>query len=88
MTREDLVELTGDDELLFADGFDDAMLGIVERCGQPPIVVYDANKCVAILMKRDGMTGPEAEEFFSFNTLGAWVGERTPAYLVKPDPDV
>jgi hypothetical protein len=84
MMREDLVELTGDDELLFADGFDDAILGIAERCGQPPIVVYDAAKCIAILMERDKMNEADAEEFFAFNTVGAWVGERTPAFLMVP----
>lgn len=33
----------------------------------------------------DGMTEDEAEEFHEFNQIGAWVGERTPAFLVGPD---
>ncbi len=86
-TREDLVELTGDDELLFADGFDDAILGTVERCGQPPVVIYDRAKCLTILMTRDGLTADEAEEFFAFNTEGSWVGERTPGFLFSPQSD-
>ncbi len=85
MTRDDCVELCDDDELLFADGFDDAILGVGTRCGQPTIVIYDRAKCIAILVKRDGMTHDEAEEFFAFNTEGAWVGERTPLYLAKPE---
>jgi hypothetical protein len=30
------------------------------------------------------MTEEEAEEYFSFNTLGAWVGEHTPLFLTRP----
>jgi len=90
VTRKDLVDMTGDDELLFADGFDDAILGVATRCDQPTIVVYDREKCVEILKlqmnavdTRNGRT--EAEEFFSFNVEGSWVGPRTPAYLARPE---
>jgi len=84
MTREDLVELCGDDELLFADGFDEAILGVGTRCGKPTIVIYDRAKCIEILVAQ-GMDFDEAEEFFSFNTEGSWVGDRTPIYLSKPE---
>lgn len=66
---------------LTADGFEDAIIGIAERCGQPSLVVYDAKKCVEILVKRDGMTYDEAREFFDFNTLGSWVGPNTPLFM-------
>ena len=68
-------------EALTADGFDDAIVGVVERCSQATVVCYDYQKCVAILMKRDKMSREEAEEFLNFNTVGAWVGENTPAFL-------
>jgi hypothetical protein len=32
-------------------------------------------------MDRDGMDAEEAQEFFVFNTLGAWVGDETPMFL-------
>lgn len=90
MTREDLVakleEQFGSDEsadVLLADGFDAAFLGVLERFGMEPISVYDRAKCIEILMTRDGMTDEEAEEYFSFNVTGAWVGERTPAFLIR-----
>jgi hypothetical protein len=70
-------------EALTADGFDDAIIGIAQRCGQPDLVVYDAAKCIRILMVQDGMTREDAEEFFSFNTLGAWVGPNTPLFMWK-----
>jgi len=68
-------------EALFADGFEDAIIGVAERCGQPTLVVYDCDKCIRVLMERDGMEWDEAEEFFQFNTLGAWVGENTPLFM-------
>jgi hypothetical protein len=72
------------EDALMADGFEAAILGIAERCSQPALVVYDAQKCIEILVERDGMSEEEAEEFFSFNTLGAWCGEHTPLFLWRP----
>jgi hypothetical protein len=70
---------------LLADGFDDAVIGIAERCSQPALVVYDAQKCIDILAERDGMSLEDAQEFFEFNTLGAWVGENTPLFLWRKE---
>lgn len=69
---------------LFADGFDEALIGYVERVTQPPLALYDREKCIEILMKRDGMTRDEAVEFFEFNVIGAWMGENTPAFATLP----
>lgn len=77
MKRKEIAELNP--EALFADGFDEALIGTVERACQPPVALYDREKCVEILV-RQGMTYEEAVEFFEFNTLGAWVGENTPAF--------
>ena len=80
MTRDEIVEMTGDDEMLFADGLDDAIMGVVWRCGAPnPVVCYSIEKCIENLtvdMDRD-----EAEEYFWFNTAGAYVGDYTPVFL-------
>jgi hypothetical protein len=67
--------------MLKADGFDKAVIGIGQRCGAKDIIVYDALKCINILVERDGMIFEEAREFFEFNTLGAWVGEETPMFV-------
>lgn len=74
-------------ELLLADGFEAAIVGIAEGCGRSPAVVYDREKCVAILMERDGMDRDEAEEFFEFNVAGAYVGAGTPVFLVRPEEE-
>lgn len=64
------------------DGFDDCVAGFVERCGHPPILCYDVEKVIAKL-ESQGMTREEAEEFFAYNQLGAWVGEGTPCFLQR-----
>lgn len=75
--REELSEEYGD--LLFADGFDDAILGVAERIGMEAVVAYSTLKIIEIL-SRD-MTEEEAVEYFEFNILGAYVGERTPIFV-------
>jgi hypothetical protein len=69
-------------ELLKADGFDEAIIGVVERIGVQAIC-YDKNKVIKILMERDNMPYEEAIEYFEFNVAGAWVGESTPFYLER-----
>ena len=68
-----------EEQILFADGFDKALLGVGSRCGQPDIAVYDTDKCIEVLQAQ-GMTSEEAWEFFDFNVVGAWVGEKTPIF--------
>ena len=41
-----------------ADGFDEAIIGIAERCARSPFVVYDAERCIDILV---GLGVDEAE---------------------------
>jgi hypothetical protein len=70
-------------EALTADGFEEALVGIVYRKMLAPIALYDREECIAILVKRDGMSEEEAEEYFGFNVDDAWVGEGTPAFLIR-----
>ena len=76
--RDQLAE--EDPELLFADGFEGAILGLVVRCGMLPVVCYDVAKCLDILVA-GGMSYEDADEYFAFNVEGAYVGERTPMWL-------
>lgn len=77
--KEQLAETN--EEALMADGLEDALIGICYRFGQSPLATYDYNKCIEILVKRDGMTEEEADEFLQYNTLGAWLGEMTPVFV-------
>jgi hypothetical protein len=74
---EELAEM--DPEMLLADGFEEAVIGYVTIFNKT-VSLYDRNKCLDILVKRDGMTYEEAVEFFDFNVTGAYVGDLTPAF--------
>jgi hypothetical protein len=78
-----LVDLLGGD-VLQADGLDDAIIGYVERCGEPIRLVYDRETAIDILMNDIG-DREAAEEYFDFNTAGAWVGEQTPFWFTSLD---
>jgi hypothetical protein len=69
-----------DPQILTADGFEEALVGYATQFNKT-VAVYDREKCLEILRKRDGMDEEEAEEFFSYNVEGAFMGERTPAFL-------
>lgn len=70
-----------EDEILFADGFEDAFMGVAMQFNKP-ISIFDYDKCLTIL-QNDGMTYNEAEEYMQFNVVGAYVGKDTPAFLFK-----
>jgi hypothetical protein len=74
-------------EALFADGLDEALVGMAVRCGQPALAVYDYAKAVEAFMARDGMTYEEAVEWMDFNVVGAWFGPHTPVWLRRPEED-
>jgi|TARA_R100000664_G_C2746759_1_gene134391 hypothetical protein len=69
------------EEALLADGFDDAIIGMCLQFGQLPVVAYDYEKCIQILMK--DMTRDEALEYFEFNVINAYMGINTPVYIVS-----
>lgn len=68
---------------LFADDLDDAIIGAVhDRWGTRGWrVVYDREKCIELIAKSSDSSLLEAEEFFEFNTEGAFVGESTPLFV-------
>lgn len=65
-------------ELLFVDGHDNAIIGIVRKFNDYS-VLYDKN-IVIDNIKKDGCSQEEAEEFFEFNIIGAYLGENTPVF--------
>lgn len=67
-----------DEGFLFADGFDDAIIGQVAIAGRRDVILYDREKVIKILMK--DMSQEDAEEYFEYNIQGAYVGEATPAF--------
>ncbi len=73
--RDKILEYYGDtDDIVFADGLDDAIIGFDPNAWK---VVYSRNECIKIMVK-DQMDEEEAIEYLEFNTFSAYVGEKTP----------
>jgi hypothetical protein len=72
----EITEYYYDEEILKADGFDDAVIGIDQNTMR---LIYSVRKCVEILVL-GGMSVEEAIEYFDFNTKGSYVGEKTPIW--------
>jgi len=74
----------GEGEFLFLSEpeFDEAILGVAKRIGQADVIAYDSNTVYEVLAK---MLNTEdwtvVFEYFEFNILGAYVGERTPVFV-------
>ena len=75
--------MTKEEPMMQADGFDEAIIGISDGAFGQLRLIYDIEKCVQILMTRDGMDREEAIEFFTFNVSGAYVGKGTPIFMWK-----
>jgi hypothetical protein len=74
---DQIIEQYPPGEILTADGFDDAVLGME---GGSLRLIYSISKCIEILVRDHGMEQDEAREYFEFNTLCAYVGEKTPIW--------
>ena len=84
--HEQLLDMNVEDALTM-DGYDDCVVGVLERHGMEPIVIYDKEKVIEKLMA-DGCDSYEgALEFYEFNQLGGWHGETTPGFLIKLQDD-
>ena len=68
-----------DEDILKADGFDKAIIGVDEH--NTIRLIYSYTKIIQILME-DDMTREDAIEHFYYNIQSAWVGEKTPIYCM------
>lgn len=83
----DFIDTYGDDEhkdnILLADGLDEAFLGLAHRDGEhgKQVAVYGIYSCIYTLQWSNKWTWEEAEEYFHHNTRWTYVGEYTPMYI-------
>jgi len=84
----ELIENLGDEAVLM-DGFDDCIIGVLERFGMDSIVLYDKQKVIEKLMKESSapdelgdLAMEQALEYYEYNMLGSWIGERTPGFVI------
>lgn len=73
---EIIIENYQDEEILKADGFDNAVIGIDTNSMR---LIYSVQKCIEVL-KEDGMDEIDAVEYLEYNVLGAYFGEKTPIW--------
>jgi hypothetical protein len=63
--------------------FDHAIVGLVHGYGQELVVLYDQAKVLAAMTADCGGDEEAAREWFEFNTIGAYLGEATPRFLLS-----
>ena len=75
-------------DALFIDGldgdkeaFNNALIGIGNRCGLTGLAIYDSQKVIEILVEKYEMSYEDAIEWYDYNILGAYVGEYTPLFV-------
>jgi hypothetical protein len=74
--KEIILERISNETLMFADGLDDAIIGICETTNR---VIYSTKKVLEILTN-EGMEYEDALEHFGFNITNGYVGEMTPIF--------
>lgn len=74
-TREQIEEQLEEGTIIL-EGFDEAYIGATHEGA----AVYDFEKMVEVLMKRDGMTDEEAMDWLNYNTI------RSLDYIPDPTP--
>lgn len=72
-------------EPLMVDGFDNCIIGLVERFGMKPVYCYDKAKIVEQLMEQEQLSFEQAVEHYEYNIIGAWMGEATPCFLTSDE---
>jgi len=70
-----ILEWFPEEEIIKADGFDDAIIGIDINDYR---LIYSVSKCIKILEKE--MDEEEAIEYFDFNVVSSYIGEKTPIW--------
>jgi hypothetical protein len=76
MKLASIIENYSHEELIKADNFDDAVVGIEVNTLR---LVYSIDKMIAILT--EDMSYEDAIEYLDFNVFSEYVGERTPIYI-------
>ncbi|MEZ9708865.1 hypothetical protein AB4254_09340 [Vibrio breoganii] len=75
--------LENDITVLTADGFDKAIIGILQD-GDESKVVYSEEKMIQCLIET-GMSYDSAIEYYSFNVASCYVGKNTPLIISTLD---
>ncbi len=78
--RDKILTFVPDESVIFADGFDDAIIGLDTDSLR---VIYSKQRMIEILEPQMGLD--DAIEYLQYNTWSAYVGEQTPIYMDEID---
>lgn len=68
--------------MIVLEGFEEAAIGVGECVGvDSPVMVYDYNKCLTVLMKQHGWGMEDAIEWMDYNVLSANMGKANPVFV-------
>lgn len=86
--RDAIVAAFPDEEFIFFDDLDEAIIGVEERIGRPPVIAYSRAKAIDCLTKLlddgdDEDAVERAVEWFDVNVAGAYINERTPVFITE-----
>ena len=85
---EEFCEIVAPEEpIILADGHDRAFIGVA-FINHTAIAVYDQERTIDGIIEDSGMSEQNAQEFFDFNVAGAYVGDRTPAFMFPISPQL
>jgi hypothetical protein len=71
-----ILEKFDSDEIMIAEGFDEAIIGIEEFTMR---IIYSVTKCLEII-EAEGMPEEDALEHFYYNVQGSYIGDKTPIF--------
>lgn len=77
-------QLLGEAEALLMNPqalYNPCLIGTGERAGGMLVAAYDMEKVIEAMAGDNGWDMDEAREFFEFNVLGAYVGDKSPVFV-------
>tara|TARA_R110000822_G_scaffold275497_1_gene397637 strand:- start:235 stop:483 length:249 start_codon:yes stop_codon:yes gene_type:complete len=72
-----ILENYEDEEIITADGFDDAVIGIDNNSMR---LIYSVSMILEIIQENEGVDDLEAMDYFCHSIESSYVGERNPIY--------
>lgn len=73
---EEILEIYYDEEILIANGFDYAVIGIDNKDMR---LIYSVRKCIEMLLA-EGLSHDDAIEHFEYNVRNSYMGKQTPIW--------
>jgi hypothetical protein len=86
LTQDNALSVDGDalpEGTVRFDGLDAAIIGVGSQYSKSSKLVYSATLIIEELMKREGWSFEDAEEYFDFNIGCLWAGDGTPIIVYE-----